>query len=77
MKTIQEQIAVMQHFAAGGKIEMQRTDGSWKLNDEPQWEWSCVDYRIAEEIDRRAKPRSVSGVGLSALLCVNINLQRQ
>lgn len=34
---------------------MQRTDGSWKLNDAPQWEWSCVDYRIAEEIDPYAE----------------------
>lgn len=55
MKTIEDQIKVMQHFADGGKIEMQRTDGSWKLNDAPQWEWSCVDYRIAEEIDPYAE----------------------
>ena len=48
MKTIQEQIAVMQHFAAGGKVELQYTDGSWKLCDAPQWSWLLSDYRIAE-----------------------------
>ena len=55
MKTIQEQIAVMQHFAAGGKVKMQRTNGSWVINDAPQWDWSCVDYDIAEEADPYAE----------------------
>jgi len=55
MKTIQEQLAVMQHFADGGKVEMQYADGTWKLNDAPQWEWWSINYRIAEEADPYAE----------------------
>ena len=60
MKTIQEQIAVMQHFADGGKVEMQYADGTWKLNDAPQWNWCDRDYRIAEEVDPYAELKKVA-----------------
>ena len=46
MKTIREQIAVMQHFADGGKVEMQYADGTWKLNESPQWE--CQSEALGE-----------------------------
>lgn len=60
MKTIEEQIAVMQHVAAGGKVEMQYADGAWKLNDTPQWERGIIDYRIAEEADPYAELKAAA-----------------
>ncbi len=55
MKTDKEKVEVMQHFTAGGKVEMQCTDGSWKLNAAPQWNWGTTDYLIAEEADPYAE----------------------
>lgn len=49
MKTIQEQIAVMQHFAAGGQVEFKRIDGdAWMSSLGAAWNWISFDYRIAE-----------------------------
>ena len=60
MKTIEEQIAVMQHFAAGGKIELQcREDGSWMKTDYPYWDWRTYDYRI-EEVDPYAELKEIA-----------------
>lgn len=54
MKTIQEQIAVMQHFAAGGKVEF-CSGANWLKCTDPLWNWLLFDYRIAEEADPYAE----------------------
>ena len=49
MKTIQEQIAVMQHFADGRKVEYRNNSTStWSFIPNPCWDWSINDYRIAQ-----------------------------
>ena len=50
-KTIQEQIEVMQHFANGGEVEVCNVifNSKWEDRKEPQWDWSCFDYRIKEQ----------------------------
>ena len=55
MKTIQEQIAVMQHFAAGGKVERDYGANGWGVVFNPTWNWLFSDYRIAEEVDPYAE----------------------
>ncbi len=49
---INEQIAVMQHFAAGGKIEYQIKDTwasfVWHSNLTPVWDWNNYSYRIVQ-----------------------------
>jgi len=47
MKTIEEQIAVMQHFANGGDIEVAGSNG-WIPALAPLWDWTTYDYRIKE-----------------------------
>ena len=50
MKTIQEQIEVMQHFANGGEIETTSFDSIyWVEVKFPEWDWSNQDYRIKEQ----------------------------
>ena len=50
--TTQEKIAVMQHYADGGQIEL-RNDGTeiWVLSSSPsiEWNWSNNEYRIYKE----------------------------
>ena len=46
MKTIEEQIEVMQHFANGGEIEF--FHGAWVPLIDPDWNWVDYDYRIAK-----------------------------
>ena len=46
-KTIEEKIAVMQHYANGGEVECLIGDNGEIL--EPTWNWSSVDYRIKEQ----------------------------
>ncbi len=49
MKTIQSQIAVMQAFADGQKIEYKHgSSGEWVTTTEPVWGWSVTDYRIVK-----------------------------
>lgn len=49
MKTIQEQIAVMQHFANSGSIECKpQHSQTWTILSHPNWDWSRNDYRIAQ-----------------------------
>jgi hypothetical protein len=48
MKTIQEQIKVMQHFANGGVVEYVMADyNGWVPTTQPSWDWIHCDYRIA------------------------------
>lgn len=45
---LEEQIAVMQHFANGGKVEtrIRDTDDEWKPFSDPLWNWIVFEYRI-------------------------------
>ena len=50
MKTIQEQMEVMQHFANGGEVETTDFDSIyWVEVKSPQWDWFNQDYRIKEQ----------------------------
>lgn len=47
MKTIQEKIAVMQHFANGGEVECaDKGRNEWCAINTPMWNWGELDYRI-------------------------------
>ena len=48
IKTIQEQIEVMQHYANGGNIEI-FTNEKWVDAVSPGWNWNHCDYRIKEQ----------------------------
>lgn len=51
--TLKEQIAVMQGFADGKKVEFRRNDSfstsAWTLNNEPVWNWGDYNYRLAPD----------------------------
>ena len=51
MKTIQEQIEVMQHYSNGGEIEYFCRGLGWTREKCPVWNWSKFDYRIKEVAD--------------------------
>jgi hypothetical protein len=55
MKTLQEQIEVMQHFADGGNIERRCFDGTWVDIEDPDWSWDKSVYRIKVEVDPYAE----------------------
>ena len=48
MKTIQEQIEVMQYYANGGEVEIFSND-NWVDAINPGWNWNHCDYRIKEQ----------------------------
>jgi hypothetical protein len=45
MKTVEQMVEVMQHFAFGGEVEY-FTGSEWRPVEEPTWNWSKYDYRI-------------------------------
>ena len=49
MKTINEMIKVMQHYANNGEVEIYAVADGWVDHNKPSWDWSCSDYRIKEE----------------------------
>ena len=50
MKTIEQQIAVMQHFANGGKVEVFDSGyKSWEELENTDFNWGYRDYRIKEK----------------------------
>lgn len=50
MKTIQEQIEVMRHFANGGEIEyFDKKWEKWTIASTPNFNWAKTDYRIKEQ----------------------------
>lgn len=49
MKTIQEQIAIMQAFADGKKIEYSEDGTDWRDVQNPAWNWERYYYRVKEE----------------------------
>ena len=47
MKTVEEQIKVMQHFLKGGRIEaVHRGRNDWENSLKPLWNWADFDYRV-------------------------------
>ena len=48
MKSVQEQIKVMEHYANGGEIEITCDESSWIPVENPAWNWVTYDYRIKE-----------------------------
>jgi hypothetical protein len=48
MKTIEEQIKVMQHFANGGEVEIYVGPDGWEDAYKPGWDWIGSNYRIKE-----------------------------
>ena len=49
MKTLKEQIEVMQHFNGGGEVEAYFTEDGcpgWYDEDDPSWNWFDYDFRI-------------------------------
>ena len=50
MKTIEEQIKVMQHFANGGKVEVFDSGyESWEELENTDFNWGYRDYRIKKK----------------------------
>ena len=50
MKSLKEQIEVMQHFLNGGDIETKlKSDKVWFYASSPTWDWYSNDYRIKEK----------------------------
>lgn len=49
METLAEKIKVMQHFENGGEVEYSSScKESWKVSDDPVWNWYAMKYRIKE-----------------------------
>lgn len=59
MKTIQEQIAVMQHFAEGGELEFS-SGVNWLGCTVPSWNWQTFDYRIKQPVDPYAELKTAA-----------------
>jgi hypothetical protein len=47
MTTLTEKISIMQAFERGETVEIQLTDG-WEIIEEPSWNWTHYEYRIAK-----------------------------
>lgn len=62
MKTIEEQIKVMQHFADGGEVESIDIYGKWYRSITPSWNWGVKNYRIKEEMTRDTRKYRFSNV---------------
>jgi hypothetical protein len=54
MKTLKEQIEVMQAFAEGKQVEYcgEPTGGAWLDASTPVWDWHTKDYRIKPVVER-------------------------
>jgi len=59
MKTIQDIIKVMQHFANGGEVEC-RTARDWFNAPNPSWNWGSADYRIKQPVDPYAELKAAA-----------------
>lgn len=60
MKTIQEIIKVMQHFANGGEVEKHYGVDGWEVVFNPVWNWSTQDYRIKQPVDPYAELKAAA-----------------
>lgn len=47
MTTTAEKIAVMQAFERGDKVEFRTISGGWAIHEDPSWNWSNTEYRVA------------------------------
>jgi len=47
--SLDEMIAVMQHYRDGGEVEVENYDGNWVATPEPSWDFSENNYRIKEK----------------------------
>jgi hypothetical protein len=56
MKTTQEQIKVMQHFANGGVVEYVIAGyNGWLPTTQPSWDWIHCDYRVGQPKKKQVK----------------------
>lgn len=56
MKTVEEMIAVMQHFANSGKVEAKPIGNyEWGEANHPVWDWDDFDYRIVKPEPKQVK----------------------
>ena len=61
MKTIEQQIAVMQHFADGGEVEYTHSGLThYHTCTTPTWDWSYIDFRIKETVDPYAELKAAA-----------------
>lgn len=60
MKTIEQQIAVMQHFADGGEVEQKYVYGQGWAEFTGRFDWMCFDYRIKEPVDPYAELKAAA-----------------
>lgn len=52
--SIDEQIAVMQAYKEGKRIEYKlKTNDKWCVNPQPGWNWEVCDYRVKQETEIR------------------------
>lgn len=49
MKSLKEQIEVMEYFLNGGEVEYRTSDRDWKTASTPLWDWLNYDYRKKEK----------------------------
>lgn len=59
MKTIQEMIKVMKHFADGGEVEC-RIIRDWFSAPNPSWNWDSADYHIKQPVDPYAELKAAA-----------------
>lgn len=60
------------HFANGGEVEFLdgKYDGSkWQLADDPCWDWTRYDYRIAQPKPKTNKCEVLAFVAPDGLIC--------
>lgn len=70
MKTLNEQIEVMQHFANGGKVEVFDSGyESWEELENTDFNWGYRDYRIKEEKQKITIEKWVVKVNNEYLVC--------
>ncbi|ECP8719726.1 hypothetical protein FU454_09415 [Campylobacter jejuni] len=46
MKTLREQIEVMEAFENGKQVQAKDTNSDWHDAKDPQWNWNAFDYRV-------------------------------
>ena len=66
MKSLKEQIEVMEYFLNGGEVEYRTLDSDWKIASTPLWDWLRCDYRIK-------KPKVT--VTIEKWLCENLTIE--
>lgn len=70
MKTTEEKIEVMQHFADGGEVEC-RTVREWFTAPNPTWNWGSADYRIKQPVDPYAELKVAAVDPTKQIRCID------